>query len=398
MESIDNVSILLSLSLMVFLFWVLVVLDIPRRWPAHHRLVLSARTSGNSLAARDTAVIIPARNEEDCVRECLFSLLEQKFVRLLYIDDCSIDRTRAIAQELINASAAAKAQVIAGKPTPGDWSGKLHALAQGIALICADNDAKNIRWFLFTDADILHPKGSLSALRTLAAQGSYDMVSVMARLRADSFWEKLLIPPFVYFFQLLYPFRRVSHPSAKYAAAAGGCLLISREMVAKLDGLEMIRNAIIDDISLARKVREAGGRLWLGICPEMESRRAYPKLKDIVQMVARTAFTQLRYRASLLFICLAGLLLFLISPPWLCLWAVGAGQSVALLLATGAWALQAYMFYPVVRHHRVKKIYALSLPLASILYFWMTFLSAWNHWRGKGVVWKGRRLGASSNC
>ncbi len=391
-------SILFSLSLTVFLFWVLVVLDVSRRWPAQHRLMLSARTGGISLAAQDTAVIIPARNEEDCVRECLSSLLEQEneFAQLLYIDDRSTDRTKAIAQELADASAAAKAQVIAGKPPPGDWSGKLFALAQGVALICADNDAKNIRWFLFTDADILHPKGSINALRTLAAQGSYDLVSVMVRLCAHSFWEKLLIPPFVYFFQLLYPFRRVSHSSEKYAAAAGGCILVSREMVGKLDGLSIIRDAVIDDISLACKVREAGGRLWLGICPEMESRRAYPKLKDIVQMVSRTAFTQLRYSASLLLICITGLLLFLISPSWLCLLAVSMGQPLALLLAAGAWALQTYTLYPVVKHHRVKKIYALSLPFASLLYCWMTLLSAWRYWRGKGVAWRGRRLGASS--
>lgn len=387
-------AFLLELSLSIFLFWVLVVLDPMRRWPARQCLPLT-ETEFAPTAAVDTAVVVPARNEAGLLGECLPSLLAQSdaFARLVYVNDRSQDDTGTLARTLTAAFPAAKARVIEGEPPAAGWSGKLHALECGMALILAEDSAARIRWFLLTDADIRHPPGSVGALRTLAARGGYDLVSVMVRLRAESFWEKLLIPPFVYFFQLLYPFRRVSQASSRAAAAAGGCILVSRQMLERIGGLHSIRGAVIDDIALARRVKNTGGRLWLGICPAMTSRRRYERLADIARMVARTAFTQLGYRYSLLLVCGVALLLLLIAPPLLGGAALVAGQPVSLGVAAGAWMLQALTLYPVVRHHRVERIYALTLPLAGVFYLWMTGLSAWQYWRGQGVLWKGRRLG-----
>src|SRR5262249_18052891 len=185
-------------------------------------------------------------------------------------------------------------------PPPG-WSGKLHALETGLTLGLETEaqGAEPFEWLLFTDADIQHPPGSLRALLQKAREGPYDLVSIMVRLRAKGFWEKLLIRPFVYFFQLLYPFRRVSDPASGVAAAAGGCLLVRRSLFEWIGGFKAMPDAVIDDVTLAQRIKMAGGRCWLGLDPEMLSIRAYERLGDIVQMVSRTAFVQLGFRYSL---------------------------------------------------------------------------------------------------
>lgn len=388
-----SATFLLALSCGVLLFWSLLALDLRRWWPSRHCLPSSVVPDEEPI--RDVCVAVPARNEEDFVRRCLPSLLAQyrDFRQLIYVDDRSEDRTGEIARELVEAiGKEAAAEVIDGGEPRRGWSGKLHALERAVSHVCGGAGGDDIRWFLFTDADILHPPGSVRALRARADEGGYDVVSVMVRLRAESLAEKLLIPPFVYFFQLLYPFRRVS--TSRSAAAAGGCLLVSRDLLERIGGLGAIRDAVIDDLTLARRARDAGGRLWLGLCPSMESLRAYRGLGDVAAMVSRTAFAQLRYSYLLLAGCWLALALFFVSPPVLCLAALAAGEIPPLVAAGGAWALQSLTLYPVVRHQRVAAGYALTLPFAGALYLWMTALSAWNHWRGRGVRWKGRRLGA----
>ena len=381
---------------LVLVFWFLLALDRRRWWPSAHALRLDTGVDVARRAFPDTCVIVPARNEEALVEQCLTSLIAQRedFARLIYVDDRSEDRTGEIARRLVEElPGSASIEVLDGDPTRPGWSGKLHALDRAVSFACAGEGEQKIRWFLFTDADIQHPRGSVRALRAKADEGSFDLVSVMVRLRAESFWERLLIPPFVHFFQLLYPFRRVSDPGSRRAAAAGGCLLVSRELLDRIGGLEAIHGAVIDDVTLARKVRDAGGRLWLGLCPGMESRRGYDGLGEIAAMVSRTAFTQLRHSYLFLTGCLAALALLLVSPPFLCLAGLARGEVAGLVTAAGAWGIQTWTLLPVVRHHGVAGIYALTLPFASAFYMWMTALSAWHHWRGKGARWRGRRLG-----
>jgi hopene-associated glycosyltransferase HpnB len=257
-------------------------------------------------------------------------------------------------------------------------------------------------WLLFSDADIEHRPGSVGALLERAGVGTggdtFDLVSVMARLRADTFWERLLIPAFVFFFQLLYPFRRVQDPGSRVAAAAGGCVLIRRQMLEDSGGLEGISGALIDDVALARQVKRAGGRLWLGFDPGIRSLRPYDRLAQIWRMVARSAFDQLHYRFDLLILVLLGLLLLVVSPPLIA--AAGAWQTVtgaasasahrALVWAALAWGLEALALLPSVRHHRVAPVFALGLPLAAVFYGLMTAGSAWSHLTGRGTQWKGR--------
>lgn len=392
--------LLRALGALVCLFWFCLLADRKRGWPARFFLK-PARGDGErgreSPGRRDTVVVVPARNERTVLGKTLPALLSQAvdFFRLIVVDDRSEDGTEYFARELAAASTArAQVRTLTAAPPPPSWSGKVHALEQGVR--CALEEAPNeIRWFLFTDADILHHRGSVRALREKAEDGRYDQVSVMARLRAEGFWEKLLIPAFVYFFQLLYPFRRVADPESKVAAAAGGCLLIRRDLLERLGGLEAIREAVIDDVALARLAKENRGRLWLGFSQEIVSLRGYPRLRDVAAMVSRTAFTQLRYSYGLLALTAATMLLVLVSPPILAIAGVAAKVPEVVAAATAAWIVQAWTLFPSVRHHRVAAPFALGLPLAGLLYLWMTLRSAWNHGRGRGVRWRGRVMDSS---
>ena len=242
---------------------------------------------------------------------------------------------------------------------------------------------------------IQHCNDSVAKLEARARDGGYDLVSVMVRLRAESRWEKLLIPPFVYFFQLMYPFRRGSQEGSRVAAAAGGCVRSRRAALVRCWGRVAMHVAIIDVVTLARRVKRSGGPCWLGIDPAIVSLRPYDGLRDIVGMVARTAFTELGYRYSLVVATWAMLLFFFVSPPLLTLFTLVAGRPLAALLAAFAWVIQSATLLPVVRHQRVPAGYALTLPVAALFYAYMTTVSAWRHFCGRGILWRGRATDAS---
>ncbi len=378
-------------------FWVLVSLDVRRWWPASVRLEPPADEPSGDGDRRNVVVVIPARDEAEVLRQTLPTLLAQSadFAQLVFVDDRSTDGTGDLARELIDDVGAddASASVIEGASPPAGWSGKLWALRQGLDAALSDPASASARWFLFTDADIRHPTWSIRALRKLAEERDRDLVSVMARLRAATFWERLLIPVFVWFFQLMYPFRLVRRDTSKVAAAAGGCILVSRGAFERAGGFEAIHDAVIDDISLARRVRDVGGRLWLGLSSAIRSARGYDSLGGIVRMVSRTAFDELRYSFVRLAVTLVALALLFVAPPVLCLLAACLDAPLVGFCGAVAWALQTALLYPAVRHHRVPARYALSLPIASLFYMWMTWLSAWNWYRGRGPQWKGREIG-----
>ncbi len=399
-------SLLELFAVAALAFWVGLALDRRRAWPDDLRLPATPAGDGDDPPEppAGVAAVVPARDEADLLPRTLPALLDQDLpgLSVVVVDDGSSDGTAEAARAVARGDLGREARltVIAPPPPPPGWSGKLHALARGIEAV-ESSGAEPPEWLLLTDADIHHRPGSLRALLAQAgAGGGRDLVSVMARLPADGLWERLLIPPFVFFFQLLYPFRRVGDPRSAVAAAAGGCILVRRRTLAAAGGVAAIRGALIDDVSLARRVKAIGGRLWLGFDDGIVSLRPYRRLGAIGRMVARTAFTQLGYRWSLLAVTLAGLALFVVSPPFLIAGAGvrlsgGAGGETASLLraaawAAAAWALQAWALRPAVRHHRVAAGWAWTLPLSAALYGWMTWISAWRHARGTGGAWKGR--------
>ena len=332
------------------------------------------------------AAIIPARNEADVIGRAITSLLTQQFdgdVRLFVVDDNSTDgtanATRAAAGML---GATSRVTVISGSPLPSGWTGKLWAMQQGWQAASQVNP----NYFLLTDADIEHPPGELARMIAHAEQGNFALVSLMVKLRSDTLAEKFLIPAFVYFFFLLYPPARVSDSRSRVAGAAGGCILIRTDALERASGFSAIRDRVIDDCALALRVKQSGGRVWLGVSKSTRSIRGYGTFANIRSMIARSAFHQLRHSALLLVLCFGGMLLTFVAP----LVCVFAGDRGVGWIGLAACVLMFTTYVPTLRLYRINPLAALSLPLAAIFYLEATIISAIRYWRGRGGEWKGR--------
>ena len=324
------------------------------------------------------AAVVPARNEEDVIARCLASLLAQDYpgeFRVILVDDQSEDRTAEIARGLGDP----RLMVLAGSARPPGWTGKLWAMRQGVAA------AGEPEFFWFTDADIAHSPDTLRQLVARGEEGKKALVSLMARLQCRSPSEHFLIPAFVFFFDMLFPFGAVNDPKSKVAAAAGGCMLARRTALEAAGGLDAIRHNIIDDCALA-KVMKKQGPIWLGLTNRSVSLRPYPHLGDIRKMVARSAFAQLDYSPILLMGTLIGLFFVYIAPVLGALFAMYYVQLAAYL----AWAIMAVMFQPMLRFYRLSPLWGLLLPVIGAFYAAFTLDSALQHWSGKGGMWKGR--------
>lgn len=332
------------------------------------------------------AVIIPARDEADVVGRAVRSLLQQTGahrIHIFLVDDASADGTAQAARSA--AIAAERTQdltVVAGSPLPHGWSGKLWAMQQGIEQAVKTTPD----FFLLTDADIEHAPDSLATLVSIAHAGSYDMASFMVKLHCQSVAEKILIPAFVYFFFKLYPPAWIANPRRPQAGAAGGCILIRPAALEKAGGLQAIRQEVIDDCSLAARVKSNGGRLWLGASAATRSIRPYEGFSGIGRMISRSAFSQLRHSNILLLLSMAGMAATYLLPLAL----MAGHRLVPAALGGSAWLLMVLSYLPVLRLYRLNPLWGLALPVAAVFYMGATFHSAWKYWMGKGGEWKGR--------
>ncbi|WP_137990939.1 glycosyltransferase [Streptomyces vilmorinianum] len=335
------------------------------------------------------AVVVPARDEAEVLPLSLPSLLSQDYpgeVEIVLVDDGSTDGTGKLAGELAVRYGGVPLTVASpGEPEPG-WTGKLWALRHGIALA----RTRGPEYLLLTDADIAHEPDSLRRLVAAAVGADLDLVSQMARLRVASFWERLVVPAFVYFFAQLYPFRWINRRRPLATAAAGGCVLLRTETAERARVPEVIRQAVIDDVSLARAVRRAGGRIWLGLAERVDSVRPYPRLADLWRMVSRSAYAQLRHNPLVLAGTVAGLAVVYLAPPVALAAGVFGGDAVAGWAGGLAWAVMAGTYLPMLRYYRQPLWLAPTLPFTALLYLLMTVDSAVQHYRGRGAAWKGR--------
>ena len=328
--------------------------------------------------------VVPARDEAAMLPSTLPTLLAQQYVgdfQVIVVDDASTDETGAIACEL-------GAQVVEVNGPPPGWAGKVNAMAAGVGA------AGKPDYLLFTDADIRYPATALTELVEAATTGEFDLTSQMVRLRAVSFWERVVVPAFVYFFAQLYPFSRVNTATSKVAAAAGGCMLVRASALASAGGLEQIAGAHIDDVALGRLLKRNGGRIWLGLSSDVESVRPYPKLADLWHMVSRSAYTQLGYSPLLLLATVIGLLLVYVVPPAALITGLVRQDAPLASIGAAAWLLMTVTYFPIVRFYRLSPWRALTLPLIALLYLSMTLDSARRHVRGRGGGWKGRTIAA----
>jgi hopene-associated glycosyltransferase HpnB len=330
-------------------------------------------------------IVVPARDEAHTIAAAIGSLLMQDYsgaFRVILVDDNSTDGTAAFAAAAEAAGAAAGLQIISLQSKPAGWSGKLWALSQGIA-------AGHAPILLLTDADIVHDPRHLSSLVAKLLQSDVHMVSEMVRLNCASLAERALVPAFVYFFQMLYPFSRVNDPASHVAAAAGGTLLIRRDALQRIGGIEAIKNSLIDDVALAKAVK-ASAAIFLGHSALATSIRPYARFADIWHMISRTAFTQLRYSAALLALTLLGLTVVWLVPAA----AILFGQGWARACGAAAFAIAAISYLPTLRRYGRSPAWAMALPLIAVFYMAATVGSALNYWRGRGARWKSRDYGA----
>lgn len=328
--------------------------------------------------------MVPARNEADVIGQTITSLLGQHSdsLHIFLVDDGSSDETAEIARKAarrINRSDSLT--IVEGKPLPAGWSGKLWAIEQGIAR----TRELSPQFLLFTDADIVHASDNISTLISLAEKGKYDLVSLMVKLHCKTLAEKLLIPAFVFFFFKLYPPKWIADTRRRTAGAAGGCILIRPEALARSGGVTAIRGEIIDDCALARRVKQSGGRLWLGLTASTYSARPYRSFAEIGSMISRTAFNQLHHSLAILCGALAGLVFTYLLPVMLLFFG-----KWAALVAMVAWLLMTAAYLPLVRFYKLNILWAATLPFAALFYMGATLHSAIQYWAGSGGRWKGR--------
>ena len=329
------------------------------------------------------AVVVPARDEAPLIEATLRSLLAQDYggpLRVILTDDNSTDGTGAIARGIGDP----RLTVIAGAPRPAGWSGKLWAVAQGVEEAGVE-EAGGAEFVLLTDADIIHDRAHVSALVSRIERFDLDLVSEMVKLACDSWAERALVPAFVFFFQLLYPFAWVNDGLKATAAAAGGTILIRRRALQRIGGIESVRGALIDDVALAAAVKK-GGRIWLGHADLARSVRPYPSVADIWRMIARTAFVQLRFSLVLLAATTLGMALVWLLPPAMALF----GHGLIFWCGLCGWLMLAGSYLPTLRRFGRSVLWAPLLPLIAAFYMAATIGSAANHYLGRGVAWKGR--------
>jgi hopene-associated glycosyltransferase HpnB len=329
----------------------------------------------------DVDILIPARDEAQTIAPVIASLLAQDYAgnfRVILVDDNSTDNTAALAGQH------ERLTILTGRKKPPGWSGKLWALHQGVAHSTAPV-------LFFSDADIVHDPRHLSSLVARLLTPRVDMVSEMVRLNCTSLAERLLIPAFVYFFQMLYPFARVNNPLSPTAAAAGGTVLLRRDALARIGGLEALRGALIDDVTLAAHLKKHGP-IYLGHSGLATSIRPYPRLADIWAMITRTAFTQLHYSALILAGTLLGLTLVWLAAPY----EVAFGHGWRFVAGLAASALAVLSYFPTLRRYHQPKLLALALPFIAMFYMAATLASALAHWRGTGATWKNRAYGSET--
>lgn len=330
--------------------------------------------------------VIPARDEAPTIGLAVQSILKQDYpgsLSVVVIDDGSTDGTATAAREADDG----RLTVIAGLPLAIGWTGKLWAVEQGLAEM--QRSAGDADFVLLTDADIVHHPTVLRRLVAKAEDDELDLVSLMVHLRCQSAWERLLIPAFVFFFQKLFPFRRVNDRDRPEAAAAGGCMLVRRSILDRVGGVTSIRDRLIDDCALAERIKTRGA-IWLGLGDGSHSLRRYDRLADIWEMVARTAYTQLRYSFVALVGTIIGMTVIYLVPVGASVFGAMSGDMPAFYIGLAAWLIMGTAYEPTLRLYGQPQWAAISLPIAGFLYTLMTLDSARRHWVGRGGAWKGR--------
>jgi hopene-associated glycosyltransferase HpnB len=362
------------LILLGSLAWPVILLLPWKPWSTREQL--DSHHSSPESDTSDVTVLIPARDEAESIARTLAALEHQgKNLAVIVIDDQSSDGTADLAKTSFRGNL----RVLPGQDLPEGWVGKLWALEQGRRLITTE-------LILLLDADIELAPGTIGVLKSKMKAENLDLVSLMAELRMQTAWEKILSPAFIFFFKLLYPFAVGNDPRSRLGVAAGGCVLLRAGTLQAIGGFSALKTSIIDDCDLARRVKQLGGKTWIGLTHSAKSQRPYPSLNSFWNMVARTAFTQLRYSVPLLLLTTSLMILVFWCPAFGLAHRSTIARAAAWLGLVSMWA--AYL--PVVRFYRQTPFLVITLPFVALLYLLMTWSSATRYWSGQRSLWKGR--------
>jgi hopene-associated glycosyltransferase HpnB len=374
--------IALALSAVALATWVYLVFARGLFWLGRERDDTAVRRPADPPSV---AIVVPARNEAGSIAESVTTLTAQDYaaLHLVLVDDDSDDGTAKVARRAAAAiGAAERLTIVTNTSLPQGWTGKLWAVSQGIA---AAEEKYAPKYLLLTDADIVHDADTVSWLVGHAEAHDLVLTSLTARWRCENLAERVHIPAFIFFFQMLYPFAWVNDPNNDMAGAAGGCMLVRSDALRGAGGIEAIHGALIDDCALAVELKKQGP-IWLGLTNRVRSIRPYPDWGDIRRMVARSAYAQLRYSPLMLAGTVIGLALTYLVPPFMALFAAGWAQILGIV----TWALMALAFQPTLRFYRLSPLWGLALPAISFLFMLYTLDSAYQYAAGKGGAWKGR--------
>ena len=379
--------------LVAFFSWIYLLFFNSRKFFSYNELFWSNMTiferfykKNNNKNNQNICVVVPARNEEKNLPKTINSIVRQNLnnISILIIDDNSSDKTHIVASKLLKKKKI-NHQVVKGKKLPNGWSGKVWALKQAIDIL----KNKQIEYYLFLDSDIILKKGIVSQAMNFLSQRKLLMVSLMAKLNCTTSWEKFLIPAFIYFFQKIYPFSKVNDPNNSLAAAAGGFILCKSEVFSKVNLYEQIKDKVIDDCNIAKKIKKKGN-IWLGLTEKVCSRRCYANLSEIWKMVSRTAYEQLSFSPLYLCLSILGMCIIYLYPV-LAVFFFEEIQLSLFLLNILTILILVISFRPTVNFYKLPSFYYFSLPIVSLIYMMMTFTSAFNFHFRKGNVWKGRK-------
>ena len=336
-------------------------------------------------------VLIPARNEEKTILKTLKSLKDQKInnLEIIVIDDNSTDNTSKVINNFKKEFK--KIFLLSGKKLPLGWVGKTWALKQGVDFA----NHKKYDYYVFIDSDIVLTKNLLFKVNTFINSCDFEMVSLMAKLNCKTIWEKILIPPFIFFFQKIYPFNLVIDQSSKIAAAAGGFIFCKAKIFRHQNLYDLIPNKVIDDCNIAKLIKKKGD-IWLGLTNKVQSKRQYNNLKEIWKMVSRTAFEQLNHSVFRLLLSLFGLFLVYVLPFLGLIFSLKSFETneLSILLFTInmlSISMMIFIFSPTVKFYKIGKFFTFTLPFSAIIYGCMTLSSAINYFFFKGNNWKGRK-------
>ncbi len=363
---------LLIASLVV---WSLILLLPWKPWQTNESFEATS-DAGASANLSDITIVIPARNEADVIGQTLASLPNQGFgLQIIVVNDHSTDKT----EQVVLASEVSNLNLVQSAELPQGWTGKVWAQHQGLQHV-------KTPLVLLLDADIKLFPGVLCSLKTRLLESDIDFISLMAKLRFSAGWEKLLVPAFIFFFKMLYPFALSNDPNSPIAAAAGGFILLKTDILSSNNGMSSIKDCLIDDCALAKMVKQKGYKTWIGITNSVISIRPYQSLAEIWNMVARTAYTQLKYSVILLVICTFLMFLLFLLPVLGLADGNIAVQAVSFLI----YSVMMFCYAPILDFYGLSKVWCIFMPFIACLYLLMVWTSAYKYWRGEKSNWKGR--------